>query len=250
MHIYLHVCACIYMCMHTVHTQGIAHTCILHTHAYCTHMHTDICIKAKNKVILKIGFIFILPLPQFNKTQLKYSYCNFQKQQRMFNEEVQLVRTSSSCVVRLWFLEGCTGSREAWVFLEISAGLGFTASERATPCWYLRSMALPPMECTPRLVAKTLLQGHSSGNSGNQLTASSFPLVLILKFPSLASTLEPSISWHLFCFCSLSPSYSYSCFLSGFPAVPFPAYWLVHPYSVSHDRDKQPLTSSRQRALM
>lgn len=106
MHIYLHVCACIYMCMHTVHTQGIAHT-----HAYCTHMHTDICIKAKNKVILKIGFIFILPLPQFNKIQLKYSYCNFQKQQRMFNEEVQLVRTSSSCVVRLWFLEGCTGER-------------------------------------------------------------------------------------------------------------------------------------------
>lgn len=40
MHIYLHVCACIYMCMHTVLTQDIAHT-----HAYCIHMHTvHICI--------------------------------------------------------------------------------------------------------------------------------------------------------------------------------------------------------------
>lgn len=215
-------------------------------------MHTDICIQAKNKVILKTGFIFILPLPQFNKIQLKYSYCNFQKQQHMFNEEVQLVRTSSCCeALVLGGMYWKEKSKEAWVFLEISAGFGFIVSERATPCWSLRSMALPSVECTPRLVAKTLLPGHSSGNSGSQqLTASSFPLVLILTFPSLASTLEPSISWHLFCFCSLSPSYSYSCFLSGFPAVPFPAHWLVHPYSVSHDKDKQPSTSSRQRALM
>lgn len=131
----------------------------------------------------------------------------------------------SSCVVRLWFLEGLywrEKSREAWVFLEISAGLDFTVSERATPCWYLRNMALPSTECTLRLVAKTFLQGHSSRSSGNQqFTVSSFPPVLILAFPSLASTLEPSISWHLFCFCSFSPSL---CFLSGFPAVPFPAH--------------------------
>lgn len=40
------------------------------------------------------------------------------------------------------------------------------------------------------------------------------------------------------------------CFLSGFPAVPFPAHWLLQPYSFSRDRDKQTSTSLHQRALM